>query len=90
MKVAITVTAVFDLPDEVEVEDYIGEDGALMPHFVVKDRKFRPIVEFDIVDDDDLDESDDEELSEIYEILDDSLCAEQYTIIDLDGAEADD
>jgi len=88
MRVAITVTAVFDLPDEVEVEDILVEGGALMPHFIVKDRRFRPYVDFDLVDDDidaeEWSEAEEEEIEDIYELFDESLDAEQYTVVNLD------
>jgi hypothetical protein len=94
MRVAITVTAILDLPDEVEKKDFMGEDGTLVPHFIIKDRKFQPYINFDLIEDDDetesWDEEAEEELDEIYDLFDDSLDAEQYTIIELDVAEDSD
>ncbi|MCL2182750.1 MAG: hypothetical protein FWB85_04695 [Chitinispirillia bacterium] len=87
MRVAITVTAIFDLPDDVVIKDSIAENGSLTPYFVVNEREVQPYLEFAPVDEED--DGSDEEMGEIYEILDDSLTAEQYTIINVDGDEED-
>ncbi|MCL2218510.1 MAG: hypothetical protein FWC23_01320 [Chitinispirillia bacterium] len=84
MKVAITVTSIFDLPDGVEIKESIGEEGALTPYFIVNGREIQPYLEFAAVD-----EESDDEMEEIYEIFDDSLTAEQYTVINIDGDEED-
>ena len=84
MRVVITATAVLDFPEEVEIEEHIGEDGALLPLIVMKDRKFRPFIDFDLAEDDE-EEIADAELEEIYEAFDESLEAEQYTVIDLEA-----
>jgi hypothetical protein len=84
MRVVITATAVFDFPEDVEIQENMGEDGTLLPLIVMKDRRFRPFIDFDLAEDDD-DEGSGDELDEIYEIIDESLDSEQYTVIDLDG-----
>jgi hypothetical protein len=86
MKMVITVTAVYDFPEDVEVEDLVEGEDSLGQHIVVKGRKLQPIIDFleyDGLDGDShsWDESDEEELEEIYDCLD----SEEYTIIQVDG-----
>jgi hypothetical protein len=87
----ITVTAVYDFPEDVEVEDLVEGEDSLGQHIVVKGRKLQPIIDFleyDGLDGDShsWDESDDEELEEIYDCLD----SEEYTIIQVDGPSDED
>jgi hypothetical protein len=92
MKLVITVTAVYDFPDDVEIEDLIEGEESLGKHILINDRKFQPYIDF--LEYDGIDEgakmwteSDEEELDGI---LDDSLDSEEYTIIQLDGPEDED
>ena len=91
MKVVVTVTAVYELPDDIEVDGY--DDGAeeLGLHIVAKGRKFYPVIDFIEPESDDGDVGDDDELDEIYDNLEDSLVSEDYTIIEIDefGEDAD-
>jgi hypothetical protein len=87
MKLVITVTAVYDFPDDVELENLIEGEESLGKHIIINDRKFQPYVDF--LEYDGIDEgaktwteADEEELDGI---LDDSLDSEEYTIIQLDG-----
>jgi hypothetical protein len=87
MKLVITVTAVYDFPDDVELEDLIEGEESLGKHILINDRKFQPYIDF--LEYDGIDEgakmwteADEEELDGI---LDDSLDSEEYTIIQLDG-----
>jgi len=92
MKVVLTVTAVYDFPDDAEVEDLIEGDESIGQHIVVNGRKLQPYIEFleyeglDGGEDRPWSESEDDELDEI---LDDSLDSEEYTIIQLDAPEFD-
>jgi len=92
MKLVMTVTAVYDFPDDVELEDLVEGEESLGKHILISGRKFQPYIDF--LEYDGLDdgaktwtETDEEELDEI---LDDSLDSEEYTIIRLDGDEEDD
>jgi len=86
MKVIFTVTAVYDFPDDVDVEDLVEGEDSLGKHIVVKGHKFQPIIDFlpydesDNDSDDGLDEESDE-LEEIFEEINDHLRDEEYTII---------
>jgi hypothetical protein len=91
MKLVITVTAVYDFPDDVELEDLIEGEESLGKHILINDRKFQPYIDF--LEYDGVEEgaqmwteSDEEELDGI---LDDSLDSEEYTIIQLDGSDDD-
>jgi len=92
MKVVLTVTAVYDFPDDVVVEDLIEGEESMGQHVVVNGRKLQPYIEFleyeglDGGEDRSWSESEDDELDEI---LDDSLDSEEYTIIQLDAPEFD-
>ncbi|MDR3011662.1 MAG: hypothetical protein LBU70_00400 [Chitinispirillales bacterium] len=84
MKVVFTVTAIYDFPDDVELESLI-EGG----HVIIDGRKFQPFMDFTEFDEDgDKPEwergGDEEELEEIYERLDEGLVAEEYTIMRVD------
>ena len=86
MKMVITVTAVYDFPDDVEVEDLVEGEESLGQHIVVKGHKLQPIIDFleyDGLDGDShsWDDSDEEELEEIYDCLE----SEEYTIIHVDS-----
>jgi hypothetical protein len=86
MKAVITVTAVYDFPDDVELEDLIEGEDSLGQHIVFKGRKLQPIIDFleyEGLDGDShsWDESDEEELEKVYDCLD----SEEYTIIPVDG-----
>jgi hypothetical protein len=87
MKVAITVTAVYDFPDDIDIEDIVEKNEFLGRHIVVNGRKFQPIVDFMLDEESEGDE--DGELEEIYEYLEDSFVSEDYTIIELDGDDDD-
>ena len=87
MKLVITVTAVYDFPDDVELENLVEGEESLGKHILINDRKFQPYIDF--LEYDGIDEgskmwteADEEELDGI---LDDSLDSEEYTIIQLDG-----
>jgi hypothetical protein len=87
MKVVFTVTAVYDFPDDVEVEDLVEGEDSLVKHIVVKGHKFQPIIDFlpyDEDEDDDDDEAGEDELQEIFEEINDHLRDEEYTIIQVD------
>ncbi len=92
MKMVITVTAVYDFPDDVDVEDLVEGEDSLGQHIVVKGHKLQPIIDFleyDGLDGDkhSWDEADEEEqLEEIYDCLE----SEEYTIIQVDGLSDDD
>jgi len=91
MKLVITVTAVYDFPDDVELENLVDGEESLGKHIIINDRKFQPYIDF--LEYEGLEEgaqtwteADEEELDEI---LDDSLDSEEYTIIQLDDEEED-
>jgi hypothetical protein len=92
MKLVITVTAVYDFPDDAELEDLIEGEESLGKHILINDRKFQPYIDF--LEYDGIEEgakmwteADEEELDGI---LDDSLDSEEYTIIRLDGPDDED
>jgi hypothetical protein len=87
----MTVTAVYDFPDDVELENLVDGEESLGKHILINGRKFQPYIDFLEYDGIDGDtktwsENDEEELDGI---LDDSLDSEEYTIIQLDGADDD-
>jgi len=89
MKVVLTVTAVYDFPDDTEVEDLVEGEESIGQHIVVNGRKLQPYIEFLEyeglgTEDRAWDEARDDELDEI---IDDSLDSEEYTIIQLDAPE---
>jgi hypothetical protein len=87
MKVVFTVTAVYDFPDDVDVEDLVEGEDSLGKHIVVKGHKFQPIIDFlpyDEDEDEDDDESGEDELQEIFEEINDHLRDEEYQIIKVD------
>jgi hypothetical protein len=88
MKVVITVTAVYDFPEDVEIEDLIEGEGSLGQHIVVEGRKFQPFIDFTEYEGIDGDNrpvtpEDEEELEEIYDAIDDCLESEEYTMIEI-------
>jgi hypothetical protein len=86
MKVAITVTAIYDFPDDIEIEDIVENDEFLGRHIVVDGRRFQPIVDFLLDEESDAAaDAADGELEEIYECLEDSFVSEDYTIMELEG-----
>lgn len=86
MKVVFTVTAVYDFPDDVEIEDLVEGEDSLGKHIVVKGHKFQPIIDFLPYDEDgdEDDEAAEDELQEIFEEINDHLRDEEYTIIQAD------
>jgi len=92
MKLVITVTAVYDFPDDVELENLVEGDESLGKHIIINGRKFQPYIDF--LEYEGLEdgaktwtEADEEELDEI---LDDSLDSEEYTIIQLGESDGED
>jgi hypothetical protein len=90
MKVVITVTAVYDFPDDVELEDLIEGEDSLGQHIVVNGRKLQPVIDF--LEYEGLEggshswnDSDDEELEKVLDEVYDCLESEEYTLIPVDG-----
>lgn len=92
MKMVITVTAVYDFPDEVEVEDLVEGEESLGQHIVVKGRKLQPIIDFLGYDGLDGDQHtwDGTDEDELLDEIDDCLESEEYTIIQIDGLSVED
>jgi len=91
MRMVITVTAVYDFPDDVDVEDLVEGEDSLGQHIVVKGHKLQPIIDFlkyDGLDGDShsWDDSEEDELEEICDWLE----SEEYTIIQVDGPSEED
>jgi len=84
MKVVITVTAVYDLPDDIEIEDVTDGEVSYGEHIVFNGHKLQPVIEFLEYEG----KSDDthgwgepkEDIDEIY----DSILSEEYTVISID------
>ncbi|MDR2728230.1 MAG: hypothetical protein LBB56_03795 [Chitinispirillales bacterium] len=87
MKVVITVTAVYDLPDDVEIEEIVDEDLSYGEHIVFNGHKLQPVIEFLEYEG----KTDDThgwgepqvDIDEVY----DSIQSEEYTLISLDEEE---
>ena len=87
MKVVITVTAVYDLPDDVEIEEIVDEDLSYGQHIVFNGHKLQPVIEFLEYEGKDGDThgwgEPQVEIDEVY----DSILSEEYTVIALDNDE---
>ncbi|MCL2689981.1 MAG: hypothetical protein FWE57_09085 [Chitinispirillia bacterium] len=87
MKVVITVTAVYDLPDDVEIEEIVDEDLSYGQHIVFNGHKLQPVIEFLEYEGKDADThgwgEPQVEIDEVY----DSILSEEYTVIALENDE---
>jgi hypothetical protein len=90
MKVVITVTAVYDFPDEVELEDLIEGEDSLGQHIVVDGHKLQPVIDF--LEYEGLEsgnhawnDANDEEFEKVLDDVYDCLESEEYTLIPVDG-----
>ena len=86
MKVVITVTSVYDFPDDAVIEELVEGEDSLGQHIVVDGRKLQPIVDFleyEGLEDGkhSWDDSDVEAFDKVYDCLE----SEEYTIIPVDG-----
>ena len=90
MKVVITVTAVYDLPDEVEISDVTDGEVSYGQHITYKGHQLQPVIEFleyegKVEDTIRWGEPKDEVIDKVYEKLD----SEDYTIMALEKEEAE-
>ncbi len=87
MKVVITVTAVYDLPDDVELEEVSDDGVSYGQHIVYNNHKLQPVIEFleyeGKTEDTHSWGEPKEEVDEIY----DAIESEEYTVITLDKEE---
>lgn len=87
MKVVITVTAVYDLPDDVEITEVSDDGVSYGQHIVFNGHQLQPVIEFleyeGKIEDAHSWGEPKEELDEIY----DNIETEEYTVIALENRE---
>lgn len=87
MKVVITVTAVYDLPDDIDIADVSDEGVSYGQHIDFKGHKLQPVIEFlEYEGKKDDTHSWGEPKADVDEIYD-SIEAEEYTVISLEEQE---
>ncbi len=87
MKVVITVTAVYDLPDTAQLVDVADDGISYGQHIKIDGHKIQPVIEFLEYEGKDGDSHSWGEPKPEIDVIYEQLESEEYTIISLDGSE---
>ncbi|MDR0306936.1 MAG: hypothetical protein LBI42_08895 [Chitinispirillales bacterium] len=87
MKVVITVTAVYDLPDDIEIEEITDGEVSYGEHIVFNGHKLQPVIEFLEYEGKEDDTHGWGEPQVDIDTVYDSILSEEYTLIALEDGE---
>ncbi|MFP4165482.1 MAG: hypothetical protein ACLFQB_09850 [Chitinispirillaceae bacterium] len=87
MKVVITVTAVYDLPDDIDVTEVTEEGVTYGQHLDLNGHKLQPVIEFLEYEGKKNDTHSWGEPQEDVDVVYDSIESEEYTVIALEEQE---